>query len=110
MNDTTRVGDRVETLKSRRTGCVQGIYGDKAWILLDSGELETLYLSVLTRIEPEKVTLTPKYSVGQRLNCIGQGKVQVTGPEVGYHVVGWSGLWPESLFESLSEPCDKCGK
>ena len=107
MNDI-KVGDRVRGIRSGNDWVVMGIDGDMAWLKSDGGEYTERFCKVLTRIEPEKVVLTPKYSVGQRVNCIGQGKVQVTGPEVGYHIEGWGGLWPESLFEFLPEPCDKC--
>ena len=107
MSDAIKVGDRVETL-GHRTGYVQGIYGNRAWVLFASHELNTLYLSDLTRIEPEPVVLTPKYGVGQRVNFIGQGKVHLAGVEVGYHIEKWGGLWAESLLEPIPEPCPTC--
>jgi len=109
MNDTIRVGDKVETLRSHRTGWVQGIYGDKAWILLDSDELETLYLSVLTRIEPESGTLSLGQVVRRKRDADRTGVV--TGLEAR---IRWGDCLfenvPIELLEPVPEPCPACGK
>ena len=108
MNDTIKVGDRVRT----RSDCeviVLGIDGGRAWVrYTETGVHHEVCMSTLTHIEPEPVTLTPKYGVGQRVNFIGQGKVQLAGVEVGYHIEKWGGLWPESLLEPVPTPCPLC--
>ena len=115
MNDTIRVGDRVETLKTHRTGCVSSIYGDKAWVLLDSGELDTVYLDVLTRIEPEKAVLTPKYAVGEEVQSyvvgIKKARWTVVEARVDYLVKLPDGTLDhrvEFQLEPAPEPCPKC--
>jgi hypothetical protein len=128
MNDTIKVGDRVETRNSHRTGCVQGIYHDQAWILLDSDEMETLHLSVLTRIEPEPVVLTPKYAIGQNVTIKGAGRA---GEQTVYRIaevadtIRYALEWDASPLGSISagrtlatytadqlepvpEPCPEC--
>jgi len=99
------VGDRVKHIRSALVD-VCAIDGNKLWVKDPHGNHWTTTVSLLTRIEP--VVLTPKYSVGQTVNCIGQGKVQVTGVEVGYHIEKWGGLWPESLLEPVPTPCPTC--
>ena len=113
MSDAIKVGDRVETL-GHRTGYVQGIYGNRAWVLFASHELNTLYLSDLTRIEPEPVTLRARYGVGQRvqtdslrLTVTPDNIYVVKSPAVGYELE--SGGWlPESLLFPVPTPCPTC--
>jgi len=70
MNDTIKVGDRVYRWVDRDAGYVlRATRGPWAWIERDDGTFRTVGLGslALTRIEPEKVVLTPKYGKGDRV-------------------------------------------
>jgi hypothetical protein len=115
MNDTIKVGDRVRGKATGRKYLVLAIYEDMAWILHEETDLtSSVGFQYLTRIEPEKVALTPKYVVAQRLrtsplrlNITADNIYVVKGPVVGYELE--SGGWlPESLLFPIPEPCPTC--
>ena len=114
MSSKIDVGDRVRSI-CHDSGTVLALHTAEdgkewAWVQWHDEYYECfgVKLSDLTRIEPETVTLRPRYGVGERVNFIGQGKVQLAGVEVGYHIEKWGGLWPESLLEPVPTPCPTC--
>jgi len=114
-DDEIRVGDRVRGPGIRQSGSEVVAIGElEAWVRFEQGSHGTYLLSDLTRIEPEKVALTPKYEVGQTVKKHGLGEaVSIENITVTYAVniplLGrvW---WRESDLEAVPEPCDKCGK
>ena len=115
MNDKIKVGDRVRGNHGGAAWTVVGIGGNTAWLRAGKDNYTVRLLEVLTRIEPEKVVLTPKYAVAQRLrtsplrlNTTADNIYVVKGPVVGYELE--SGGWlPESLLSPIPDPCPECG-
>ena len=118
MSDAIKVGDRVlfGPKADSSPHIVAAIIGEDAWVkptfYVGMGFIQPL--DSLTRIEPEKVVLTPKYAVAQRLrtsplrlNITADNIYVVKGPVVGYELE--SGGWlPESLLFPIPEPCPTC--
>jgi len=109
MNDTIRVGDRVwaSGLGDGRMLAIDGNYG---WVLWNTHDHCTARLDSLTRIEPEPVTLRPKYAVGEKVRiksiagCAGESVV--SRPSLFYDL-GWRGWWREDKLEPVPESCEK---
>jgi len=112
MSDEIKVGDRV---KRSSWTCVYTVLAldDKglAWIQTENSTLGMIvHLSTLTRIEPEPVTLTAKYAVGQRLlsrkgNFVVVKAISLT---TRYEFEGWKGFWPEENYKPVPAPCPTC--
>jgi len=118
MSDEIRQGDRVRDhggfrLLAYGDGTVLGLHtnakGAKwAWVEYDDGACFASVLSDLTRIEPEPVTLTPKYKVGQPVIVKGTPDVfAVAGISVLYHDKEGS-CHRESELEPEPKPCPAC--
>ena len=105
MNDTIRVGDRA--IAHGKTGIVVGLCHRWAWIDDGGGRPLTYEVNNLTRIEPEPVTLRPKYAVGQEVLCDGLGISTINGVFVGYTVKEHGGIWLNGDLEAVPEPCEK---
>ena len=108
-----KVGDRVLNPGfGERT--VVAVDGNSAWIRDKDGWQCVAKLSNLTRIEPEPVTLRPRYGMGQRvrtdslrLTVTPDNIYVVKSPAVGYELE--SGGWlPESLLFPIPAPCPTC--
>jgi len=119
MSDKIEVGDRVRTTWGEE-GIVLGIHTNSSgerwlWTEFDkSHQCWGFTDEQFTRIEPEKVVLTPKYAVAQRLrtsplrlNITADNIYVVKSPAVGYELE--SGGWlPESLLFPVPTPCPTC--
>ena len=109
MNDTIRVGDKVRGIRSGNDWVVMGIDGDMAWLKSDGGEYTERFCKVLTRIEPEPVTLTPKYAVGQEVIGIGSGsRYRLEECAIAYYVGHGDGWLPERSLKPVPEPRPTC--
>ena len=116
MSDKIKVGDRVEArVYGRATVIGEHIaFGGKRWLWIeyDSGhECYGVQATQLTRIEPEPVTLTPKYRIADSLRFKGGNRetapIRVTGIIIGY-LDEDNYFWREAELEPVPEPCDKC--
>jgi len=116
MNDI-QVGDSVKEWAAfasgygNQTGEVVARWQNWAWVKWPD---EVLPVNVrvcnLTRIEPEPVTLTPKYKIDQKVLCDGLGISTVNGVFIGYVVKEHGGIWLDGDLEPVPEPCPTCGK
>ena len=111
MSDEIKVGDRVK----RSSGtCVYTVLAldDKglAWIQTENSTLGMIvHLSTLTRIEPEPVTLTPKYAVGQRVRSTLTGTIYTIEALVRTTYRTTTGCTvDESNLEPVPTPCPTC--
>ena len=113
MSDKIKVGDRVhpDRYGDNVTQRVAAVEGDEAWLVNSKGDHLTHRLSNLTRIEPEPVTLTAKYGVGEKVRiksiagCAGESVV--SRPSLFYDL-GWRGWWREDKLEPIPTPCPTC--
>jgi hypothetical protein len=106
MNDTIRVGDRVEHIGFGQR-VVIAIVGDQAWIR--DGNFDVIARTKnLTRIEPEKVTLTPKYKKDERVRTKGGREITVDRVFIGYESQPCLEWWEEGQLEPVPEPCPEC--
>ena len=107
MNDEIKVGDRVKGKATGRKYVVLGIYRDMAWILHEETDMtSTVAFQYLTRIEPETVTLTPKYRIADSLRFKGGNRetapIRVTGIIIGY-LDEDNYFWREAELEPFPE-------
>ena len=108
MNDI-QVGDRVRGIRSGNDWVVMGIDGNMAWLKSDGGEYTERFCKVLTRIEPEPVTVTPKYAVGQRVRSTLTGTIYTIEALVRTTYRTTTGCYlDESNLEPVPTPCPKC--
>jgi len=70
-----KVGDPVQGKRSGNEWVVLAIDGEVAWLRADDGERAERFLCALTRIEPEPVTLRPKYGIGDPVRSTLSGSV-----------------------------------
>jgi len=106
MNDEIKVGDRVWA-SGLGDGRMLAIHDDYGWVLWNTHDHCTARLDSLTRIEPEPVTLTPKFKMGQEVLCDGLGISTINGVFVGYTVKEHGGIWLNGDLEAVPEPCEK---
>ena len=108
MNDI-QVGDRVhpDGYGDNVTQGVVAIEGNEAWLVDFMGVHRTHRLSDLTRIEPEKVALTPKYKMGQEVESPA-GKRTIREVFVAYRMRSYGGWWTEDQLKAVPEPCPEC--
>jgi hypothetical protein len=108
MNDTIRVGDRVQnTFSTEAHGTVLAAGPDWLYVQYDNGHNEAWLTGNCRRIEPEPVTLTPKFKMGQEVLCDGLGISTINGVFVGYTVKEHGGIWLNGDLEAVPEPCEK---
>ena len=111
MSDKIEVGDRVRisVYGGFHDATVLALDADWAWVLQDHDRrgYTSVPLAKLTRIEPEKVVLTPKYAVGREVQFQG-GIYSIEKVVVAYELTGWFGLRAEDSLEPAPEPCPKC--
>ena len=113
MSNAIKVGDRVWA-SGLGDGRMLAIHDDYGWVLWNTHDHCTARLDSLTRIEPEPVTLRPRYGMGQRvrtdslrLTVTPDNIYVVKSPAVGYELE--SGGWlPESLLFPVPTPCPTC--
>ena len=107
MNDTIKVGDRVWA-SGLGDGRMLAIHDDYGWVLWNTHDHCTARLDSLTRIEPEPVTLRPKYVVEQRVRT-AQNKTEtvIKGIFITYETTNL-GTWDEAELEPVPEPCPEC--
>ena len=68
MNDTIKVGDRVQhAFSTEAHGTVLAAGPEWLYVHYDNGHNEAWLTANCRRIEPEKAVLTPKYPVGVRV-------------------------------------------
>jgi hypothetical protein len=116
MNDTIRVGDRVKDNVTCATGTVLYLKFPWAWVLSDAASTpETWPAGKFTRIEPEKVTLMPKYAVGENVQSYvagaKKGRWTVVEVRVDYLIKLPDGTLDhrvEFQLEPVPEPCPEC--
>jgi len=110
MNDI-QVGDRVhpDGYGDNVTLRVVAIEGNEAWLVDFMGVHRTHRLAALTRISPEKVVLTPKYVVGQRVRSTLTDTIytiEALGRTTYRTTTGCT--VDESNLEPVPEPCPEC--
>jgi len=106
MNDI-QVGDRVRDHLGHFAQLL-AVDGAEAWVRYDEGGHVTISLNCLTRIEPERITLHPKYAVGQNVRTArNKTETVIKGIFITYGTSNL-GTWDESELEPVPEPCDKC--
>ena len=106
MNDIIRVGDLTDC------GRVVAIDGPVAWTRNELNGHHTVSLVGLTRIEPEKVVLTPRFAVGQEVKKHGLGEaLSIEDITVTYAVnIPMLGRvwWRECDLEPVPKLCPEC--
>jgi len=110
MNDTIKVGDRVRLAGSDTSGLytVLALDRDRAWVRADAGGHYNFCALELIRIEPEKVTLMPKYAVGESVRTAGnKTETVIKGIFITYETTNL-GTWDESELEPVPAPCPEC--
>ena len=106
MSDNINVGDRVRGAFTGRSGTVIAITEQWAWIR-NSGEPFTIPLCNLTRIELEKITLTPRFGIGEKVKIRFGEVVKINAVVVAYRDnENW--LWAEDQLEPIPTPCPTC--
>jgi len=108
MSDNINVGDRVRGAFTGRSGTVIAITEQRAWIR-NSGEPFTIPLCNLTRIEPEPVTLTAKYGIGDRVRSTLSGSVYRVAAIASIQYRTEEGpIIDEHNSEPVPTPCPTC--
>ena len=111
MSDEIKVGDRVYRWVDRDAGYVlRATRGPWAWIERDDGTFRTVglgSLAKLTRIEPEPVTLTPRYVKGQRVKVRNGDEVTIAHPFIAYRT-NYNCTYAEDQLEPVPTPCPTC--
>ena len=117
MSDEIKVGDRVhpDGYGDNVTQRVVAIEGNEAWLVDFMGNHYTHRLSKLTRIEPEKVALTPKYPVGSNVKFYAvdskEPVCKVIEARLDYLLERPDGsrvCWTEFQLEPVPTPCPLC--
>ena len=114
MSDKIEVGDRVHDF-CYGNGTVLALHlalDGECWVWSEYDKPKTCYgtrITDLTRLDPEPVTLTPKYAVGQEVKFQGGiYSISIEKVVVAYELTGWFGLRAEDSLEPAPEPCPKC--
>ena len=115
MNDI-KVGDRVHDF-CYGNGTALALHlaaGGECWVWSEYDKPKTCYgtrITDLTRIEPEKVVLTPRFAVGQRLRLRGDhshifiaDRIEILYQDSGNPMQSWY----EDALEPVPEPCPEC--
>ena len=114
MSDNIKVGDRVKYERSDSGWRyeVLCIHGDQAWLRDErDGMYQGALIENLTRIEPEKVTLTPLYEVGERVHWLTTSRMKtIRAIVVGYRMEEDpnGAVWGEDELEPVPDVCPQC--
>jgi len=116
MNDTIKVGDRVQhAFSTEAHGTVLAAGPEWLYVHYDNGHNEAWLTANCRRIEPEKVTLMPKYAVGENVQSYvagaKKGRWTVVEVRVDYLIKLPDGTLDhrvEFQLEPVPEPCPEC--
>ena len=112
MSDKIEVGDRVRisVYGGFHDATVLALDADWAWVLQDHDRrgYTSVPLAKVTRIEPEPVTLTPKFKLGEKI-CPRDGYPQtILAVSVSYRLAPNGTWWGEEEVDLVPTPCPTC--
>jgi len=107
MSNAIKVGDRVWA-SGLGDGRMLAIHDDYGWVLWNTHDHCTARLDSLTRIEPEPVTLRPRFKLGEKI-CPRDGYPQtILAVSVSYRLAPNGTWWGEEEVDRVPTPCPTC--
>jgi len=112
MSDEIKVGEVAKAVPWKGFAKVLSLHTAStgkqwAWIEWEDGYCASVGAFDLTRIELEKITLTPRFGIGEKVKIRFGEVVKINAVVVAYRDnENW--LWAEDQLEPIPTPCPTC--